>query len=225
MSSSTTTLPFNADAVHAPFRRWEAEQAELDAQIAESIEALVAYQSHLDIWQQQLAQEREELQNLRAGVEHDQALAGVEQERLDQVNRDLNDARQQVASLTAVLLARTEELREIDHQRGDANTELAAARTHERELTAALAAQQQSFATERLQFEKEIVHLRQQLERAVELVSSRPASRDEIPKTSATKSDAARSVNPVLGSVMEQFGKLRQQRSLNRPNPKLGKQP
>ena len=220
MTSTYATNSVDPEAVRTSFRLWETEQAELDAQIAESFDALVAYQSHLDDWQRQLVEERDNLRELRATVEQDQALAGAEQTRMEQANKELNDARQQIASLTAVLLARTEELRVLDNQRGDANTEREVARAREQELAAALAARQQSFASERHQLQQEQAHLRQQLEQAVSLVSSRPAGRDEPSKSGSTRTETPRSTSPVLGSVMEQFGKLRQQRSLNRPNPK-----
>ena len=45
-------------------------------------------------------------------------------------------------------------------------------------------------------------------------------TRDEQGKVSPNRGDSQRSASPVLGSVMEQFSKLRQQRSMNRPNPK-----
>lgn len=218
----TTSVPISVDceAMRESFRHWEAEQAAIDAQISESVEALAAYQSHLDAWQQQLAEERDELREMRIAIERDREFNGAEQERMEQENKELSDARQQIASLTAVLLARTEELRALDHQRGDANTELNMARARERELAAALEAQQMSFSTERQQLEKELANLRQQLERGVNLVSNRAAHRDEKGTVSPSRGESQRSASPVLGSVMEQFSKLRQQRSMNRPNPK-----
>ena len=42
------------ELVEHSFREWQEEQAQLDAQLAESVEALDAYQSHLDNWQQDL---------------------------------------------------------------------------------------------------------------------------------------------------------------------------
>jgi septal ring factor EnvC (AmiA/AmiB activator) len=90
--------------------------------------------------------------------------------------------------LTDKLLARTEELREVECQRDAASRELARAR--EEAFTASAAGQQSD------------------------------SSRGGEPTRATTKGESRRIASPVLGSVIEQFGKLREQRSLNRSNGK-----
>jgi chromosome segregation ATPase len=216
---SSTLFVVDREVVQDSFRQWQTEQSLLDAQLAESVSALDAYQSHLDAWQQELAREREELRQLRAALERDCAATGIHDDQWEQCNQELNDTRQKVASLTTALLARTEELRELDRQRGDTQTELALVRARERELTAAITAQQQSSEAQRRQWESELAQLRLELGRAVEhSATGVEAYHGEPSKNGHSKPEPRATASPVLGSVMEQFGKLRQQRSMNRPN-------
>lgn len=209
---TSTLIALDREVVQNSFREWQAEQALLDAQLADSVAALDAYQSHLDSWQQELARERDELRQLRAAIDGSQAGAEVHPDALDPDERELIEARRKISSLTSALLARTEELRDLDHQRGDSHAELALARTREKELASALAAQRQ-------QWEKEIAQLREELQRAAEVSpAGAGTNRGESERSSQRKSEPRTSASPVLGSVMEQFGKLRQQRSMNRPN-------
>jgi chromosome segregation ATPase len=214
-----TLIAVDRESVQHSFREWQAEQTLLDAQLAESVAALDAYQSHLDAWQQELARERDELRQLRAAIERDELNGGVPNEQLAQVAKELDDARQKITSLTAALLARTEELRDLDHQRGDANVELVRAKSREQELTAQLAAKQHTTELERHQWEKELAQLREQLQRATESpTAAADIHRGEPGRNCQSKSEPRTQASPVLGTVMEQFGKLRQQRSMNRPN-------
>lgn len=201
-----TTISVDRDAVLDSFRQWQTDQASLDAQVAESVAALEAYQSHLDAWQQELAREREELRRQREELARSPAPAGANQEQFGQVNRELIELRQKTASLTSALLARTEELRELDRQRSDLNAELTTARLRAKELTTALTAQQQASAATRRE--------------SVERTNSGTQAPAKPPGGEAPKSSKAASTDsPVLGSVIEQFGKLRLQRSLGRSNP------
>src|SRR5262245_52239120 len=104
---------FDREVVADSFRSWEVEQSALDAQLSDSLAALEAYQSHLDAWQQNLARERDELQQLRESLERDRASAGTSAEHNEQLNSELIESRQKTSSLTAALLTRTEELREL----------------------------------------------------------------------------------------------------------------
>ena len=187
MSSSPPAV--DREIINTSFRDWQQEQTLLNAQLAESVAALDAYQSHLDGWQQELAHEREELKGQREALDRDRAAAGDAAQQIQQFSRQLKEMQTKNSNLTDKLLARTEELRELECQRDAANRELAHAR--ESVLTASLAAQQND--------------------------SSRAS---EPTRAAATKAEPRRSASPVLGSVMEQFGKLREQRSLNRLNGK-----
>ena len=215
---SSTFVAVDREIVEHSFREWQQEQSLLDAQLAESVAALDAYQSNLDSWQQDLVRERDELRHLREAFARDQSGAGASDEQLNQLTKDLDVSREKIASLTSALLARTEELRELDRQREEANAESALARARDLELTAQLAAQQQSIEAERQQWENRTTHEHDIVSRAVEQAATN--HHGESVRNSPVKPEPRRAASPVLGSVMEQFGKLREQRSMNRPSPK-----
>jgi chromosome segregation ATPase len=130
----------------------------------------------------------------------------------------LADARQKINSLTSALLTRTEELRDLDQQRNEATAELAVAQAREKELTALLSAQQTDNEAQRQQWELEAARARAEAEKLAELVAA--GNHPETGRNCQAATETRPSASAVLGSVMEQFGKLRQQRSLNRLNPK-----
>jgi chromosome segregation ATPase len=217
---TTATITLDRELVHRSFRDWQADQAVLDAQLNDSVVALEAYQSHLDHWQRELARERDDLQRLReeldrnqTALDRNQAADGNGQQRAEQLEHELYDARTKITSLTTALLDRTEELRQLDRQRADINTELALAKTRERDLSTALEALQKSADVQCLQWESAIAEMRQQLEESLELV---PGEVPEEPAASDPPLGPIAASNPVLGSLMEQFDKLRQQRSVGR---------
>jgi chromosome segregation ATPase len=224
----TNTLVQEYESVRETFRVWHAEQESLDAQLAESLAALTAYQSHLDSWQQQLARERAELQarceeltreradfeTTKAAAEHTSAEAGEE----------LRAAREKIAVLSSSLSERTEEFRTVDQQRSELAAELELISTREKELKLALDEQKRTLEVERTQWAEEQRQLRQMLERRDEAdvanandVRAEPRPAIESPPLAARgKGSHVHSENPVLGSIMEQFGKLRQQRASDR---------
>src|SRR5450631_2843458 len=120
---STATITFDRELVHSSFRDWQAEQEVLDAQLAESVAALEAYQAHLDGWQRELAGERDELRRLREELDREKVADGRRHEKQEVVEKELYDARTKITSLTTALLDRTEELRQLDRKRADVNTE------------------------------------------------------------------------------------------------------
>src|SRR5262245_53878200 len=65
----------NSETIRESFRTWNAERDSLDAELNESFAALSAYQLHLDVWQQQLAREREELRIARQQLEQERGEA------------------------------------------------------------------------------------------------------------------------------------------------------
>jgi chromosome segregation ATPase len=177
------------------FREWQQEQQKLDAQLAESVAALDAYQANLDSWQQELVRERDELQQLRVAIEKYErepvpSANGDGNEQLALLKQELAEAREQIASLTA---------------------DLALARAHELELGEALAEEQHSKDTHALHHEA--------FDEAVELAAAGSHRGDAAPSGHG-RAETRRGASPVLGSVMEQFGKLREQRSLSRSNTK-----
>jgi chromosome segregation ATPase len=224
----TVTLPFDRDAIHATFRGWHAERESLDAQLSESFAALEAYQSHLDAWQEQLGREREELHRLRQDIDQGRATLQDSQVQLSaEATAELSASREKIGGLTDSLLARTDELRVLDSRRAEAVTELELSRVREGELRASLDEQKRTMEQERAHWAEEFRRLRELLERQLEApsVEEAPAPPERNPEPArqpkSTPAVAERnSANPVLGSIVEQFGKLRQQRAIDRKSTK-----
>jgi len=217
---STDTALFDCEEIRGTFRQWQAEQEPLGSQLSESIAALSAYQSHLDSWQKQLGREREELAAERSQLDRDRAAVENNCTQAVEVTAELNASREKVSSLTTALLARTEELRALDSLRAEAITELEFGRARERDLKTSLEELRQSRETEQLQWADELRHMRELLERskvatdAAAHSNSVDNSQTAAPPTSNAKRDGN---SAVLGSIVEQFGKLRQQRAMDRP--------
>ncbi|MGD9636178.1 MAG: hypothetical protein AB7U97_23050 [Pirellulales bacterium] len=196
-----SSLPFVVDReiIASSFREWHDEQQRLDAQLAESVAALDAYQATLDTWQQELAYERGELRQLREEIENARqeaaaaATSDSESGQIDQLEQELAQAHEQIAALTA---------------------DLALARAHELELGEALSAEQHLHDTHALHREGA-----EAFDEAIELAAAGSYRGDASP-TGNNRSESRRGASPVLGSVMEQFGKLREQRSHSRSNTK-----
>jgi chromosome segregation ATPase len=215
----------DCEAIRASFRQWQSELEPLEEQLSESLAALAAYQSHLDAWQQQLAIEREELNQARKQLEQNCAAAQQQQSQSQsETAAELTAALEKVSALSAALLARTEELRNADKHRIQAVNELEQMCTSEKELKAALNEQQQAIESERAQWAMERQVLMEQLEQRRGDSSPVPSPdapplkvvQAPAPPTAAKSADDA-AESAVLGSILEQFGKLRQQRALERP--------
>ena len=226
----------SGDAIRETFREWNDQRSSIDSELSESLVALEAYQQNLDKWHQQLARERKELQESREQFAHDRELCEKNQSEASAATlAELHAAREKVTALTTLLLTRTEELRTLDQSRSEAQTELELARSRERDIKAALDDHKRSLEHERAQWSEELKNLREAIERQLEspvadeshlaasggAPSPSPAEVSPSPAPSAVKpatSSAAPSPseNPLLGSIVEQFGKLRQQRAVER---------
>jgi septal ring factor EnvC (AmiA/AmiB activator) len=223
----TESLLLDCESIRSTFQEWQAEHQSLDAQLVESLSALAAFQSHLDAWQQQLANEREELRKSHEQLDLERAAAGDAQVGQDKTAAEaageLSAAREKISTLSATLLARTEELRLMDQRRTEVANELELTRTREKEFKAALEEQKRAMEEERAQQAEELRNLREMLKREGEAAPAAEASAEPVPSSpsqpprSGTNNGQQRAhENPVLGSIVEQFGKLRQQRAMDR---------
>jgi septal ring factor EnvC (AmiA/AmiB activator) len=215
---SIPQVAVDRELIEDSFREWQEEQSQFDAQLAESVEALAAYQSHLDNWQQELAHERDELRQLREALEQDRAAGGGGEQQIELLDKELGELREKVSSLTTALLARTEELREQDRRRESVAAELEKSHLREKELAAALAAQQHASGTRRKPGEDHNDHQHDDADKSADQAPADPQG--DSAQSGTARVEPRRSASPVLGSVMEQFGKLREQRSMNRSNNK-----
>jgi chromosome segregation ATPase len=222
------TLTINGDALRESVHAWALEQEALESEWNESLSALEAYQSHLDSWQRELAQGREALRAERETFERERAAAAIDYETSSaQIVAQLADARAKVAQQSEQLLTRTEELRALDQQRAGLAAELEVARSTVKQLSADLDEQKRVLELERKTWTEQLGQFRDLLEqRAAAPVTGyddvATAPREESAATSAPRpvrvaAEERRSPdNPVLGSILEQFGKLRQQRASDR---------
>ena len=224
----TLAVIVNGDAIRETFREWNAERDSLDAELSESLAALEAYQLHLDTWHGQLAREREELQSARDQFERDRSVSEKNQAESSAATiAELHAAREKITALTTLLLSRTEELRTLDNTRAEIQTELELSRARERELKSTIDDQKRSVDQERSQWADELKQLREVVERQLETpvvdepssTNERPAPTSDAPSPTPSSPASAQSPpreSPVLGSIVEQFGKLRQQRAVER---------
>jgi chromosome segregation ATPase len=218
----------NCETVRQTFQAWNAERQSLDSELTESLAALEAYQLHLDGWQQQLARERDELQAAREQFKQDRSASDKNHADSSAATiTELHAAREKITALTTLLLNRTEELRTLDNQRAEVQTELELSRARERELKAAIDEQKRSVDQERSQWADELKQLREVVECQLETpvvnksaaATERPTQatpRPTAPAHTPPASNTTHRENPLLGSIVEQFGKLRQQRAVER---------
>ncbi len=202
--------------IHDALRAWQDCEAGLDDQLGESLAALEAYQSHLDTWQRDLADERRALERDREQYDKERGTAKDATARLEQLTSELNDSRAQVASLSKALLDRTEELRKLDSERAELTTQLELARARERELATKLESQGQDGRPP--QWAEELRQLRDLLEHQTEPAEVEDAMWEIEQAGPSDNEEGAES--PVLGSIVQQFGKLRQQRAQGQRNRK-----
>lgn len=176
-----------------------------------------------------IEQERDELRAARNQVESDRVAADRGQfEASATVTAELNAARDKIGALTTSLLGRTDELRTLDNRRAEVVTELELARAREKELKAALEEQKRTAEQERAHWTEELRHLRELLARQLDAtdMEDRAMTVDQAATVAAPAASTsvgaqvgARVIpreNPVLGSIVEQFGKLRQQKAFDR---------
>jgi chromosome segregation ATPase len=231
---TTTTLSLEYQPIHDCFGQWREEQESLDTDLAETFSSLEDYQSHLEDWQRELADQLDELQRERKRLERDKADSKQYEAEADSLSHELNEARQQMSQLSKELLSRTDELRVLDRKRAELATELELARARDHELTAALDDQKQWMDQQRNQWTEELKHLRELVEQRSlvsdgtrlaepgnESISANDAqgvgsSADEAACADDSETEGQCEGNPVLGSIVAQFGKLRKQRSAGR---------
>jgi hypothetical protein len=216
----TVATALNCETIRETFRAWNAERESLDSGLSESLAALEAYQLHLDDWQQHLARERKELQAAREQFDRDRSVSDKNHaESSASTIAELHAAREKITALTTLLLSRTEELRTLDNRRAEVQTELELSRVRERELKAAIDEERRSTDDQRTEWAEELKQLRDVLQSQLEapvLDESVATVERQPPAPIPPASNGANRENPLLGSIAEQFGKLRQQRAVER---------
>lgn len=213
----------------------EREQAE----IRTSKNSIVREQEEVRKTREQIQRDRDDLKTTRGQIELERDEVRAARQQIDRerttsdkshaessatMGNELNGAREKITALTTLLLNRTEELRTLDNKRAEVQTELELSRARERELKAALDEHNRSIERERSEWAEELKQLREVLERQLDspVAEEVPAAKEverPAPPANPQSGRGARAVpseNAVLGSIVEQFGKLRQQRAVER---------
>jgi septal ring factor EnvC (AmiA/AmiB activator) len=104
----------------------------------------------------------------------------------------------------------------MDERRAELASELELNRAREKELSKALEEQRQALEQERAHRAEELRNL-DRLKQGSEGAHPSEKSADNLAAAAGSARPATQvNDNPVLGSIVEQFGKLRQQRALDR---------
>lgn len=209
MTQTISTITIDRQPLADSFDQWRVDQREFDEEVRESLAALEAFQSHLDQWQRQLAAEREELNGKqeqivkeRAELESDRGNMTCDLDQLQKYRDQLDEARDKIDKLRSDLLTKSDELRTIDQQRAEMSTQLEVLRAREQSLHESLERERQHHESQQAQWNTEIKHMHELLERQA-IVTKEGRPRDA-------------SKDPVIGSIVAQFDKLRQQQAEGR---------
>lgn len=211
------------------------------AEIRGSAERLERERHDLSDARSRLARESDELEAARRQLGEDRdALRTRDSATEASLKVELQVAREKISSLTDSLLSRTEELRSLDIRRAEAVAELELVRAREIDLKSALDEHKHTAELDRLNWTAEVRQLHDLLQRRPEttvpishatgiagnpaIEPAHPASSDSTSNSGTVASKPVSSHgNPVLGSIVQQFDKLRQQRASDRNSShKLG---
>ncbi|TWT74642.1 Chromosome partition protein Smc [Posidoniimonas polymericola] len=187
---------------------WSEQHQRFEEDLQESFDALDAYQRQLDAWQQRLAGEREQLEHERERLKEqaDAAIAAAEQG-------------DQTAELEAELIASRQRTEELEQQIASSETASIGLQGENAKLTGELhqaqrAAQELGVQLEatRAEMAQQNQHWSGEFSRVVKMLEQQQAApaADFAPAAVAAPAGAS---DPVLGSVVAQFSKLRQQRA------------
>lgn len=197
MSQTISTI--DRAPLNETFRSWRGEQKVLSEQIAGSVAALADYRAQLDLWHQALESERDQLD-----VDHGDARQ--QDAEANRLRAELSEARQQIAQITGNLLTKTEELRELDNARAKLEAELEILRTRAAENSSPEKAADDRYSQQQSEWMQELKQVRAMLQDKENLRQTVPIDApDPVDRAIEALED------PVLGSVVAQFDKLRQQ--------------
>lgn len=232
------------ESIEACLADLRAHQESLDRYIEESFRELDALHTDLETFYQDLVRQGETLERARAELQQSQREREMEREALDreqianleQLEQQYQQAQQELETLRLEVAGRdaqpmdesaegySAELRDLQQQREELEAELEAVRTRAAELSDALDEAKRQSVEERAEWSTELKQMRRILERQSELLATAPTQPVAAAAASAApgreKSAAAVASqpadDPVLGSVMAQFEKIRKERAQRR---------
>lgn len=211
---ATPALQPRLEPLRESVRHWADEQAaiesQLEAELEESFAALEAFQRSLEEWQQSLVAQREQLQA-------DQTALAAERETLTGHDSQLASELSELKTLVDLLELEKEDLAEQLKENNSGSNELMQqkeeARRREIALQAELESERADWLVQQHEMNEELNRLRERSANQSPAITDidEPATSELVASHAATK--VATKVDPVLGSVLEQFGKLRQQQA------------
>jgi DNA repair exonuclease SbcCD ATPase subunit len=138
---------------------------------------------------------------------------------LDELTVEVSELRDKISSLDVSLSDRTEELNAQTKRRDELVAELEASRAREKELQAALEERTRAYELEREKWETELRQIRDEAaSRGVAANDNAAAAAAPTPESPSPPRGGVvlPGDSPVLESIVQQFGKLRQQRATDR---------
>lgn len=188
---------------------WTTEHSRIALEVAESLEALEGFQRQLDQWQAQLAEQREQLAAERQALAESQAEWTAERGTADEVDKQLVAAQAESDTLREQLAGEAQRADELQEQLAQNQSDLDRATRREAELTQALDRQRAERAEEQARWDEDFRRMRELLQHQVD--TSPPA--ETPPADPLREPEAVAVADPVLDSVLAQFGKLREQQA------------
>ncbi len=232
------------ESIEACLADLRAHQEGLDRYIEESFRELDALHTDLEKFYQELVHQEETLERARAELEHAQREREMEREAVDreqianleQLEQQYQQAQQELESLRLEVADRdphvtgeyaegySAEVLDLQQQREELEAELETVRTRAAELSDALDEAKRQSVEDRAEWSTELKQMRRILERQSELLATAPTQPVAAAAVSASpgreKGAAAVATepakDPVLGSVMAQFEKIRKERAQRR---------
>ncbi len=214
----------------------DTEQESLAELLGESFVLLDSYQQELDDREEELVVREDQIQETtKANRIAERRLESVQEKlsdceeklsatrsTVDDAAQELSDAQKQIETLSDQILERTDELRKTEDVQSEMRTELEVAQKRVCELEGISTAAENHSKSVEQHWDEEFKLMRDLLNRRAEWGRSRGQEEEkpveEEPAYVETKYEY--DTDPVLGSVVAQFDKLRQQSSVRRKEGK-----
>ncbi|MFV2067670.1 MAG: hypothetical protein ACC645_11895 [Pirellulales bacterium] len=131
------------------------------------------------------------------------------------VTAELDDARNRLEEVLQVSKDQKDQIERLGQERDELENELDTVRARAAELNDALAQIKRESVEERAEWSAELKQMRHVLERQAELLTSAPRqpAAARISASRSHENGSKKAHDPVLGSVMAQFEKIRQERA------------
>lgn len=204
---TTTTLRPSTQPLHDCLDQWRAEQASVEADLAESFAALEGFQKSLDAWRYRLVTQEESLASQAQQLADEQSAWTNEQGDRTELVAQIEASQQELNNQKAEFNAISAQLTEANGYVDTLVQEASVAKDKIAQLEADLEKQREESREQQSRWDEDFKRMRQMLDRRSE--AREPAT--EAPAVAEEASTAAE--DPVLDSVMAQFGKLRLQKA------------